>query len=284
MHESCHRSKGMRRKSRVDRLEPHRTDQRRHERNEQKRNALKRLSSCTDETLNRLVSIKARRRTSPLTLPLPSSCLSAAAPLNRPFRARGAENNQPSLVLGIFGLSGTTTEANLHEIFGGYGAVERINIIYDKQTGLSRGFGFIYMAEQEAATKAKEAMNGTDLHGRQIRVDYSLTSKPHDSTPGQYMGRREGFGRGGPGGPGGPPPPPMGGPEGFRGGWRPPPSGYIPKDMRGPPNDRDYRRRSRSRSPPRRRSPSPRPRSRSRSPPRGRDLDEPRGPPPEERA
>jgi RNA recognition motif-containing protein len=56
------------------------------------------------------------------------------------------------------------------------------------QTGISRGFAFIYMSDQEGATKAKESMNGTELHGRQVRVDYSLTSKPHDSTPGQYIG------------------------------------------------------------------------------------------------
>lgn len=137
--------------------------------------------------------------------------------LPRPFRARGQENTQPSCVLGIFGISHQTTEADLQEIFGKFGLVDRITIIYDKMSNVSRGFGFIYFkpTEQEGATKAKEAMSGTELHGRQIRVDYSLTHKPHDSTPGQYMGER---------------PPARGGPSG-RGG--PPPSGYVPRDQRG---------------------------------------------------
>jgi len=67
-----------------------------------------------------------------------------------------------------------------------------------------------YMKEQAAATRAKEELNGLDLHGRVIRVDYSLTNKAHDPTPGLYMGApRPGAGMRANGAPGfgGPPPP-----------------------------------------------------------------------------
>ena len=93
------------------------------------------------------------------------------------------------------------------------------------------------MAEQEGATKAKEALSGTQLGGRQVRVDYSLTAKPHDSTPGQYMGRRE-QGMRNQGGRGG----------GYGGGNRYGGGGYG-GDRDRPRDDRPYddRRRSRSR-------------------------------------
>jgi RNA recognition motif-containing protein len=61
----------------------------------------------------------------------------------RPFRAKGAENNTPSLVLGLFGLSQQTTEADLKALFSKYGEIDRLTLIYDKATGISRGFGFM---------------------------------------------------------------------------------------------------------------------------------------------
>lgn len=60
---------------------------------------------------------------------------------------------------------------------------------------MSRGFSFVYMVEQDGATKAKEAMNGKEICGRVVRVDYSLTNKPHNPTPGQYMGQKKSWGR-----------------------------------------------------------------------------------------
>ena len=61
----------------------------------------------------------------------------------RPPRVRGQENNTPSLVLGLFGLSQQTTEADVTELFGKFGEIDRITLIYDKATGTSRGFGFV---------------------------------------------------------------------------------------------------------------------------------------------
>ncbi|KAI8822132.1 uncharacterized protein EV422DRAFT_525765 [Fimicolochytrium jonesii] len=126
----------------------------------------------------------------------------------------GQPEPEPSKVLGVFGLSVRTTEQDLEEVFSKYGELERITVIYDKPAHSedrgptrSRGFGFITFAKQEAATAAREALNGIELQERQIRVDYSLTKRAHSPTPGRYMGRetrdeRRGY-RGGGGGFGG---------------------------------------------------------------------------------
>ncbi|KAJ3210623.1 transformer 2 beta [Dinochytrium kinnereticum] len=91
-------------------------------------------------------------------------------------------------VLGVFGLSIHTRERDLEELFGRYGRVTSVNIIYDKHTAKSRGFGFITFDDVESATKAKEEMNRFVLNQREMRVDYSLTKRPHSPTPGRYMG------------------------------------------------------------------------------------------------
>lgn len=92
-------------------------------------------------------------------------------------------------MLGVFGLSSRTTQDDLREQFEKFGELEKVQLIIDKQTGMSRCFGFIYFDKLEDAIKAKEACNGMTLHGRQIRTDFSLTSRPHSPTPGRYMGR-----------------------------------------------------------------------------------------------
>jgi len=57
------------------------------------------------------------------------------------------------------------------------------------QTGRSRGFGFVYFDNKDDAEEAKERANGMELDGRRIRVDYSITKRPHTPTPGVYVGR-----------------------------------------------------------------------------------------------
>uniref|UniRef100_A0A182QP94 RRM domain-containing protein n=1 Tax=Anopheles farauti TaxID=69004 RepID=A0A182QP94_9DIPT len=96
----------------------------------------------------------------------------------------------PSRCLGIFGLSVYTTEPYLEDIFGHFGTVERTFVIYDAKTRLSRGFGFVYFKTKEEASVARTHCNGLQIHGRRIRVDYSITDEPHTPTPGVYMGRR----------------------------------------------------------------------------------------------
>ncbi|KDR74388.1 hypothetical protein GALMADRAFT_141433 [Galerina marginata CBS 339.88] len=96
----------------------------------------------------------------------------------------------PTAVLGVFGLSIRTQERDLEDEFNRYGRVEKVTIVYDQRSDRSRGFGFIRMSTVEEATKCIEVLNGIELNGRRIRVDYSVTDRPHASTPGEYMGHR----------------------------------------------------------------------------------------------
>jgi len=95
----------------------------------------------------------------------------------------------PSTCLGVFGLSGSTTENDLKDEFSRYGTLEKVDLIIDKRTGQSRRFAFLYYSAVDEARKAKEACNGMKLHGRNIRTDFSTTARPHSPTPGRYMGR-----------------------------------------------------------------------------------------------
>lgn len=83
-------------------------------------------------------------------------------------------------MIGIFGLAPSTDETRLREVFSQYGALEKVELILDKQTRMSRQFAFIYFNTLEEATQAKDAMNGQSLDGRTVRVDYSTTKNPHE--------------------------------------------------------------------------------------------------------
>ncbi|KAI9283345.1 hypothetical protein BY458DRAFT_543617 [Sporodiniella umbellata] len=95
-----------------------------------------------------------------------------------------------SNILGVFGLSLRTREEDLKEVFSEYGTIEKVTIVYDHRSDRSRGFGFVYFKDQTEASRAREALNGMDIDERKIRVDYSMTHRPHTPTPGQYMGER----------------------------------------------------------------------------------------------
>jgi RNA recognition motif-containing protein len=64
----------------------------------------------------------------------------------------------------------SSTEDDLRDLFSQYGEVQSANIIYDRETGRSRGFGFVEMAE-ESADSAIEALNGNEFGGRTLRVN-----------------------------------------------------------------------------------------------------------------
>ncbi|CAG8800455.1 25916_t:CDS:2, partial [Dentiscutata erythropus] len=102
-------------------------------------------------------------------------------------RVSRRDEPDPSHVLGVFNLSLRTTEKDLQLIFERYGRVNQVTIVYDHRSDRSRGFGFVYMNSVEEATIAKEKTNGMELNGRNMRVDYSLTQRPHTPTPGEYM-------------------------------------------------------------------------------------------------
>ncbi|XP_012557523.1 transformer-2 protein homolog alpha isoform X2 [Hydra vulgaris] len=95
----------------------------------------------------------------------------------------------PGKCLGVFGLSLYTTDREVREAFERYGRVVDCNVVHDHNTGRSRGFAFLNMSSISEAEDAKERMNGAELDGRRIRVDFSITQRAHTPTPGVYMGR-----------------------------------------------------------------------------------------------
>jgi RNA recognition motif-containing protein len=68
-------------------------------------------------------------------------------------------------------LSWDTNDEGLNAAFSPYGEISEAIVISDRYTGRSRGFGFVTFNDDEAADKAIEALNGTELDGRSIRVD-----------------------------------------------------------------------------------------------------------------
>ena len=110
-------------------------------------------------------------------------------------------------------LSFRTTEDTLRDAFSQYGEVVSASIVTDRETGRSRGFGFVEMNDQTQANAAIEAMNGPDFEGRTLTVN---EARPRtDRGPGNYGGggNRGGYGGGGGGGGGG-----RGGRGGYGGG------------------------------------------------------------------
>lgn len=86
----------------------------------------------------------------------------------------------------------STTEAELRELFGAHGAVEKITLVTDRDTGRSRGFGFVEMTNATEADNAISALNGSDLGGRPLTIN---EAKPKADRP-RGGGQRFGGGRG----------------------------------------------------------------------------------------
>jgi RNA recognition motif-containing protein len=107
-------------------------------------------------------------------------------------------------------LSHETNEDSLRGAFEAFGQVESVNIIKDRFSGESRGFGFVEMPSKQEAEKAIEEMNGKDLDGRAVSVNEARPK--NDSRGGGGGGGRGGYGGGGGGRGGG------GGGRGGRGG------------------------------------------------------------------
>ena len=95
-------------------------------------------------------------------------------------------------------LSYQTTQEDLQNAFSRYGAVERVNIVTDRDTGQPRGFAFVEMTERRDAETAISQLNGTELHGRAMNVN-EARPKPAGGS-GFGGGRGSGRGRGGSGG------------------------------------------------------------------------------------
>ena len=94
-------------------------------------------------------------------------------------------------------------EADLKELFEAYGEVSTVKLISDRETGRSKGFGFVEMPDDEAAQKAITGLNGADVKGRSIAVSQAEEKKRDDRRGGGgggYGGNRGGGGGYGGGG------------------------------------------------------------------------------------
>ena len=75
----------------------------------------------------------------------------------------------------------STTQDQLQELFGQYGAIHKISIIIDRETGRSRGFGFVEMPNPDEGQTAIEALNGKEYGGRFLTVN-EAKPRPERST------------------------------------------------------------------------------------------------------
>ena len=92
-------------------------------------------------------------------------------------------------------LSYDVAESDLEQAFGEFGQVSSVSLIKDKQTGESKGFGFVEMPEVSEGQAAVKEMNGKEFMGRELKVDQAK------ERPARPSGGRGGFGgRGGGGG------------------------------------------------------------------------------------
>ncbi|KAK7273325.1 hypothetical protein RIF29_14374 [Crotalaria pallida] len=120
-----------------------------------------------------------------------------------------AIRSMSSAKLFVGGISYSTDDMSLRESFARYGEVVDAKVIMDRDSGRSRGFGFITFATSDDASAAIQAMDGQDLHGRRIRVNYATERvRPGFGGGGGYGG---GSGYGGGGG--------YGGSSGYGGGY-----------------------------------------------------------------
>lgn len=93
-------------------------------------------------------------------------------------------------------LSYQTTQDELYAAFANYGAVERVNIVTDRETGQPRGFAFVEMTESRDAETAISQLNGAQLNGRALNVN-EARPKPEGGGGGNRYGNRGGGGGGG---------------------------------------------------------------------------------------
>jgi len=91
-------------------------------------------------------------------------------------------------------LSYNTSEASLQTMFGQAGVVKSVQIIKDRDTGRSKGFGFVEMSSLEEAQKAITMFNGRDVDGRALTVNIA---RPKEERGPGGGGERRGFGGGG---------------------------------------------------------------------------------------
>jgi cold-inducible RNA-binding protein len=97
-------------------------------------------------------------------------------------------------------LSYETTEHGVRSLFEHYGAVDRVSIVMDRDTGRAKGFGFVEMSNDTEGDQAINALNGWDLDGRALNVN---EARPREERGGGFGGGQRRSNGGGGGGFGG---------------------------------------------------------------------------------
>ncbi|CAD5323963.1 unnamed protein product [Arabidopsis thaliana] len=97
----------------------------------------------------------------------------------------------------VGGLSWGTDDSSLKQAFTSFGEVTEATVIADRETGRSRGFGFVSFSCEDSANNAIKEMDGKELNGRQIRVNLATE---RSSAPRSSFGGGGGYGSGGGGG------------------------------------------------------------------------------------
>lgn len=91
----------------------------------------------------------------------------------------------------------SATSASLEALFSAHGEVKSAEVVTDRETGRSRGFGFVEMATDEGGQKAIDALNGTEVDGRAITVNEARERAPRPGGGGRGPGGGGGRGYGG---------------------------------------------------------------------------------------
>jgi cold-inducible RNA-binding protein len=87
-------------------------------------------------------------------------------------------------------LSFTATEDAVRAMFEAYGAVERVSIVTDRDTGQPKGFGFVEMTGDAEAEKAINALNGQELNGRALTINEARPKTERSGGGGGFGGQR----------------------------------------------------------------------------------------------
>ncbi|MGD9720226.1 MAG: RNA recognition motif domain-containing protein [Pirellulales bacterium] len=90
----------------------------------------------------------------------------------------------------------STTSASLETLFSAHGAVQSAEVVSDRETGRSRGFGFVEMDSDASCQRAIDALNGVEVDGRAITVNEARERAPRSGGGGGGGGGRGGYGRG----------------------------------------------------------------------------------------
>jgi RNA recognition motif-containing protein len=83
----------------------------------------------------------------------------------------------------------SSTEEDLRSVFERHGSVDSVNVITDRETGRPRGFAFVEMSEESTASEAIRALDGTDLGGRNIKVNEAQDRQRGGGGGGGFGGR-----------------------------------------------------------------------------------------------